>query len=61
MISRKEIKQQAQDNLMSAMQIAFLQAHDDHASSDLISEMSSQMERVEKLFGYDPGSWQRGC
>ncbi len=60
-MTRTETKQKAQDELMSAMQIAFARAHDEGTSDDLAAEMSSQMARVEKLFGYDPGSWRRGC
>lgn len=60
-MTRTETKQKAQFELLSAMQIAFEIAHDQHASDDLVAEMSSQMERVEKLFGYELGSWARGC
>ncbi len=60
-MTRTEQKQQAQNNLMSAMQIAFARAYDEKDSADSIAEMSRQMERVEKLFGYEPGSWARGC
>lgn len=55
-MTRKETKQQAQAELLSAMQIAFAGTGDD----DLRAEMSLQMARVEKLFGYDQYSWVRG-
>ncbi len=56
--TKTQIKQNAQDELMSAMQIAF--ANKQH-SDELVAEISRQMERVEKLFGYKPGSWARSC
>ena len=59
-MTKTEIKQNAQDELMSAMQIAFTRATDESASDDLVAQMSRQMARVEKLFGYDAFSWHRG-
>ena len=60
MTTRKETKQQAQAELMSTMQIAFAGIPKNPAEADVTAEMSRQMERVEKLFGYEPGSWVRG-
>ena len=60
-MTRKETKHQAQAELMSAMQIAFERTPKNPAEADVTAEMSRQMERVEKLFGYEPGSWVRGC
>ena len=55
--SKKEIKPQAQDELMSAMQTAFKGSID----PEVRKEMDRQMKRVEKLFGYTQGSWHRGA
>ena len=64
-MTKTEIKQKAQDELMSAMQTAFVayleRTWRQETSEDLVAEMSRQMARVEKLFGYELGSWQRGC
>ena len=56
-MTKAEIKHKAQDELLSAMQVAFNTLAVD---SDLWVEADKQMERVEKLFGYVPGSWNRG-
>ena len=56
-IKRLEIKQTAQDSLMHAMQYAFEETDLDPAAR---AELSRQMERIEKFFGYVPGSWSRG-
>ena len=63
--SAKERREQVQDILMSALGTAFYQVSDDRTLPEaekevLIKEMSRQMERIERLFGYDPGSWPRG-
>ena len=57
-MSKKEIKQTAQDNLMSSMQAAFCADELTNAARD---EMDKQMKRVERLFGYESGSWSRGA
>lgn len=60
-------KQTAQENLLSAMQVAFDRLDEETASmkeSDkkaLRNTMSKQMARVEKLFGFEPYSFSRGC
>lgn len=58
-------KQLAQEMLMSAMQCAFSQLEGDDVPEErkvtLGIAMSKQMERVEKVFGYKPGSWSRGA
>jgi hypothetical protein len=56
---KRALKQLAQDNLLFAMQIAFDRIADDE--KELREVMSNQMERVERLFGYKPGSFGRGC
>ena len=65
-MTRTELKQEAQDRLMNALQIAFTKLADDgdEIGDDYVllqNEMFRQMGRVEKLFGYEVGSWQRGC
>lgn len=63
-MTKTELKQVAQDQLMNAMQVAFSYVHDNEEEGIerdiLIAEMDKQMSRVEKLFGYEPGSFTRG-
>ena len=58
-------KQIAQENLLSAMQTAFdrleYEAMTDFDRAAMKKTMSKQMARVEKLFGFDPHSFSRGC
>lgn len=54
------LKITAQRNLMSAMQIAFTTERENENHPDVLAEMDKQMRRVEKLFGYEVGSWPRG-
>lgn len=58
-MTSKERKQKARFQLLAAIQTAFSD-YNNH-SEEMKEEMSKQMERVEKMFGYVPGSWQRGC
>ena len=51
-----ETKYAVQSELMSAMQLAFT----DLEAGDAWDAMDAQFRRVEKLLGYDPGSWHRG-
>lgn len=56
-------KQKAQDLLMSAMMTALYALNDDPsmtpAEKERVAEqMEKQKQRVEKLFGYEPGSWR---
>ena len=67
--SQKDIKatpkRKAQELLLRGMQISFVSHMDGHTThgmtqreKDLIWEqMDKQMSRVEKLFGFEPGSW----
>ena len=56
--SKKQIKETAQDALLSALQQAFeSSAAEDEA---VFAEMDKQFARIEKTFGYKPGSWTRG-
>lgn len=57
-MNRTERKQEAQDQLLHGMQVAFARNEDDEELREI---MSKQMERVEKMFGYEPGSFTRGC
>lgn len=63
--TKTQIKQDAQDRLLHAMIGAFYAVGDDDEMSDddknqMIAAMSNQMKRVEKMFGYVPGSCPRG-
>ena len=65
-MTKTERKHEAQRQLMLGMQIAFSAVHeelkhDGQFRSEMLIEMSKQMERIEKLFGYEVGSWNRGC
>lgn len=67
-MTSKYIKILAQDELMTAMQTAFdnmvpLEKADSENFVDietLQNEMSKQMARIERLFGYNANSWTRG-
>lgn len=62
-------KHKAQEQLMRALQIAFVQHMDGHSTHGMTQreaemvwqQMDKQMARIEKLFGYEPNSWNRGC
>lgn len=58
-LTNKEIKEKAQDELISGMQAAFSQLPDD-APRELRNMMSDQFARIEKLFGYEAYSNPRG-
>jgi len=64
-------KHKAQAMLLSGIQVAFSRFNEGE-SADLIQmtdrektlvldQMDKQMGRVEKMFGFEPGSWMRGC
>lgn len=64
-MTRTEVKREAQDQLMSALQVSFVvvasvQERSERDRLRLLSEMDRQMARIEKLLGYEPGSWKRG-
>jgi len=59
-MARKEIKHEAQDRLLFGLSAAFSMAGEAGASEEVLEEMSRQMARVEKLFGYEPYSGGRG-
>ena len=56
---KKELREEAQDALMHGMQTAFRSTQRSQ-DADIRKEMDRQMRRVEKLFGYQAGSWMRG-
>lgn len=60
-----ELKLMAKDEIMFGIQTAFNTVNDNGSISEeekeqTLNEMSFQMERIEKLFGYEPKSWTRG-
>ncbi len=61
----RQLKANAQHELMHAMRKAFdviadAQPFDTAADYELVrDEMDVQLARVEKLFGYDIGTWNR--
>lgn len=68
-MKRTEIKEEARKELMMAAQVAFYAVQDYRSGGYiadiderkvLMAEMDEQFKRIEKLFGYVPGSWARG-
>jgi hypothetical protein len=57
-IVRTERKRQAQEEIMNALMAVFYRLGDRNAPEDLIAETHAQVNRIEKLFGYDPNSWR---
>lgn len=61
-MTKTEIKHKAQDEIMHAIGGRFTTLADyEELTPELRDAMDAQMRRIEKLFGYDPGSWLRGC
>lgn len=70
-MTKTEIKQKAQKHIMEAVQCSFdmlvstyggsFGVYNQEEIEAINAEMDLQMARIEKLFGYVPGSWQRGC
>ena len=63
-MTKTEIKEEAIFELMCAMQTAFterLESMYPDNWEEIQAEMSKQFARVEKLFGFVPYSWERGC
>jgi len=59
-----ERKQRAQDILMQSALTGFTSIYEsgeytEEQSEELSAEMSVQLGRIEKLFGYTVGSWMR--
>jgi restriction endonuclease len=69
-VTKTEIKHKAQKHIMEAVQCSFDMMVSTHGGTfgtytqdeieAINAEMDEQMKRIEKLFGYVPGSWQRG-
>lgn len=61
---RVERRKRAQDIILKWIGNSFYEVNDsdmdEQEKSKLTTEMSRQMERIERLFGYTPGSWGRG-
>lgn len=57
---KKQLKEQAQDALLGAMMAHFTRLYDENASDELIEAARKEAHRVQKLFGYEPGSWMEG-
>lgn len=63
MMTKTEVKYAAQKALMQGMQTAFSTLREEYPEEEqqaLQKAAREQMELVEKLFGYDVGSWVRG-
>ena len=56
-LTKTQVKEAAQKELLCAMQVAFSGIEID---TTLWVEADKQMKRVERLFGYVAGSWNRG-
>lgn len=57
-LSRAQARQKAQDELMHFMMSAFYSFADNQAPAEVVEEARQQVRRVERLFGYVPGSWK---
>jgi hypothetical protein len=60
-MSKLERKKQAQDALLQACGAAFYKVWDSHLGEPekaaAEADLKAQFARIEKLFGYKPGSW----
>ena len=56
----KMLREDMQNSLMSAMQVAFAGFGEHEVNSPEWIMLDKQFRRVEKLFGYQEGSWGRG-
>ena len=62
---RNETKREAQDRILQAVIGAFYALEDEPEltrpqKDEMYAAMDAQFRRVERLFGYEPGSWGRG-
>lgn len=63
-MKRSALKDDARDKLMHGLQASISSISDVNQnaySDELRKEMIKQFRRVEKLFGYVPGSWSPFC
>ncbi|MCK5600558.1 hypothetical protein KAR91_01745 [Candidatus Pacearchaeota archaeon] len=60
---RDNLKQEAQCQLFFGMQVSFMRQEglEEEDGALLLGEMDKQMKRIERLFGWEVGSWKRGC
>jgi hypothetical protein len=58
-MSQKSIKEQAQDLIMLEATRVFENKYQRTENTELEAEIEKQFRRIEKLFGYDVGSWSR--
>ena len=68
-MTKTEIKAKAREELLIATQVAFHAVtdtrsggyiEDDTERASVLAEMDNQFKRIEKMFGYVPGSWTKG-
>jgi len=64
-MSKTALKHAAQDEIMAAIVGAYYRVGDDTTLTDderdtLLQEIDRQHKRIEKLFGFEPGSCGRG-
>lgn len=55
---KKSLRQEAQDMIMHAVTVVYYKLGDENASPELEAEVRRQVGRIEKMFGYQPGSWK---
>lgn len=61
-MTRQELKHKAQDMLMHSLSAAYYSVWDDNNLTDdvkelLVGALKEQQARIERLFGYESGSW----
>ncbi len=58
-MTKKALKLAVQDDILSAAMNAILIAGDNNSVTDeYLAVMRKELARVEKLFGYNPGTWR---
>lgn len=60
-MTKTQVKQRAQSVIMESAQRVFYAAENEGMNPEIIAELDKQFTRLEKLFGYVPGSWLRSC
>jgi len=58
-------KQRAQADILASLGSAWASVENDDDMTDrekalVLEQLDKQMSRIEKMFGYVPGSWMRG-
>lgn len=59
-MTKTEIKTEAKERIMYKISAAFTTWGDEEITAEVGAEMDKQMRRIERLLGYEPGSWGRG-